>query len=107
MSGASKEPIAPKTLLIYIAIFCAVFYLWLFLIQEDTVGYYFRYADDPTIFEQSEETFNFKASCRDWGRTMLYRENREGDGYACGWDCEYSAEHEVYVCQSYTPLYTQ
>lgn len=91
----------------YLALFFAVFYLWLFVVQEDTVGYYFPYTDDLTIFEQSEEMFFSKAGCRDWGRSTLYRKNEEGDGYACGWNCEYDADLELFICKSYTPLYTQ
>ena len=107
MSDAGKGSVGPQKLLVYLALFFAVFYLWLFLVHKETVGYYFPYTDDLTIYEQSEETFNFKAGCRDWGRTQLYRANRAGDGYACGWDCEFSQEDDLYICDSYTPVYTQ
>ncbi|MFW0871113.1 MAG: hypothetical protein ACKKL4_01505 [Patescibacteria group bacterium] len=107
MSDSGGSTISPKALLVYIALFFAVFYLWLFIMKQDTVGYYFRYADDPTIFEQSAEVFAFRAGCRDWGRSKLYLEDREGDGYACGWNCEYSADADLYICQSYTPIYTK
>ena len=103
----SKSAVSPKTLLIYTAISFAVFYVWLLFIHQETVAYYFPYADDPTIYEQSEETFSFKAGCRDWGRSKLYQENREGDGYACGRRCTFIPDEDVYICDRISGIYTQ
>lgn len=110
MAAGSTGPIASlKSLLLKMAIGLGLIYLGLFIFTTEQIAYYYPYADDPTIYIQSDEYVYHYAACREWARDTAREEGSARAGvFACGRKCQYSEAQEQYLCENISerePLY--
>jgi len=93
-----------KQFWIYSALACAAIWIMLLVFAKPHVGFYYPYADDLTIYEQSQGSVGSFQDCRWWAYKLHQNTTNTDAVYACGSRCEYNSQQEIYVCKNMTKI---
>ena len=91
-----------KDFFLYAAIVCVAGWVMLWVFFKPHIGFYYPYADDQTIFEQSEGSVGSFQDCRWWAYNMHQNRTNKNAMYSCGSKCTYNKEKEYYFCEDLT-----
>lgn len=91
-----------KTFFLYGALICAAGWILFIVFGKSHIVFYYPYADDLSIFEQSDGSVGSFQDCRWWAYKRHQLAEYNDARYGCGTKCQYDEDQEYYVCKEVT-----